>query len=184
MSVQLDPIIRKKLRDFGRRRLKLIFLRGLCSGVVSLLAVFSCIALVDYLTQARIPDDLRSVISYCGYLVVFFAIWKTCARLLLDLPGQRQMARLIEQTSPEFHEDLLSAVELGGEEARIADSEAFRNLVQKDVASRIKDLDVTQILPIARLRRWLFSTAGLVALIIGLLTIPEFGMQFQQHHSH
>ena len=180
MSVQLDPIIRKKLRDFGRRRLKLIFLRGLCSGVVSLLAVFSCIALVDYLTQARIPDDLRSVISYCGYLVVFLAIWKTCARLLLDLPGQRQMARLIEQTSPEFHEDLLSAVELGGEEARIADSEAFRNLVQKDVASRIKDLDVTQILPIARLRRWLFSTAGLVALIIGLLTIPEFGMQFQR----
>ena len=102
MSVQLDPIIRKKLRDFGRRRLKLIFLRGLCSGVVSLLAVFSCIALVDYLTQARIPDDLRSVISYCGYLVVFLAIWKTCARLLLHLPGQRQMARLIEQTSPEF----------------------------------------------------------------------------------
>lgn len=180
MSVQLDPIIKRKLRDFGKRRLQLIFLRGLCSGVVSLLAVFSSIALIDYLSQARIPDDLRAIVSYCGYLIVFLSIWRTCARLLLHLPGQKQMARLIEQTSPEFHEDLLSAVELGGDTSRIADSETFRNLVQKDVASRIKGLDINQALPIARLRRWLFSTTGLVALVIGLLSIPEFGLQFQR----
>ena len=180
MSVQLDPIIKRKLRDFGKRRLQLIFLRGLCSGVVSLLAVFSSIALIDYLSQARIPDDLRAILSYCGYLIVFLSIWRTCARLLLHLPGQKQMARLIEQTSPEFHEDLLSAVELGGDTSRIADSETFRNLVQKDVASRIKGLDINQALPIARLRRWLFSTAGLVTLVIGLLSIPEFGLQFQR----
>ena len=98
MSVQLDPIIKRKLKDLGRRRLQIIFLRGLCSGVVSLLAVFSSIALIDYLSQARIPDDLRAIVSYCGYLIVFLSIWRTCARLLLHLPGQKQMARPVSYT--------------------------------------------------------------------------------------
>ena len=70
--------------------------------MVSLLVVFSSIALIDYLSQARIPDDLRAIVSYCGYLIVFLSIWRTCARLLLHLPGQKQMARLIEQTSLNF----------------------------------------------------------------------------------
>ena len=44
MSVQVDPIILSKLEEFRKRRRNLIILRGLCSAVVSLLAVFTVIA--------------------------------------------------------------------------------------------------------------------------------------------
>ena len=166
MSVQLDPIIAEKLEDFRRRRRNLIILRGICTAIVTLLGVFSTIAIADYLSQARMPDELRTTLSYLGYAVVVLAVWRTCARLLLELPSRRKLARLIEQTAPELREDLLSAVELGREEGVESDSEIFRKLVQKDVSSRVRTLDMTSTLPLARLRKWLIATAGLIALTL------------------
>ncbi|MBT7740385.1 MAG: hypothetical protein HN727_01160, partial [Opitutae bacterium] len=158
MSVQVDPIILQKLEDFRCRRRNLIFLRGFCSAVVSLLAVFSAIAVADYLTQARMPDEVRTGLSILGYAVVIYSVWRTCARLLIHLPSKRHLARLIEQTAPDLKEDLLSAVELGRDDGAELDSEVFRNLVQKDVSSRVKDLDMSNALPLTRLRRWLQAT--------------------------
>ena len=77
MSVQLDPIIAQKLEDFRRRRRNLIILRGICTAIVTLLGVFSSIALADYLTQARMPDELRTTLSYLGYAIVLIAVWRT-----------------------------------------------------------------------------------------------------------
>ncbi|MBT4666217.1 MAG: hypothetical protein HOB63_06845, partial [Opitutae bacterium] len=184
MSVQVDPIILQKLEDFRRRRRNLIFLRGFCSAVVSLLAVFSTIAVADYLVSVYVkggmPDEVRTALSYIGYGVVVFAVWRTCARLLIHLPSRRHLARLIEQTAPDLREDLLSAVELGRDDGAELDSEVFRNLVQKDVSSRVKDLDMSNALPLTRLRRWLQATAALIVFTFVLLNIPDFGGQFQQ----
>ena len=63
MSVQVDPIILQKLEDFRRRRRNLIILRGLCSLVISLLAVFTAIAVIDYIvadTAYFLSDDFRT----------------------------------------------------------------------------------------------------------------------------
>ena len=172
MSVELDPIIAQKLEDFRRRRRNLIFLRGVCTAIVTLLGVFSTIAIADYLTQARMPDQLRTVLSYSGYAIVVVAVWRTCVRLMIELPSRRKLARLIEQAAPELKEDLLSAVELGREDGMERDSEIFRKLVQQDVSSRVKSLDMTSTLPLTRLRRWLQATAGLIALTLLLLYNP------------
>ena len=180
MSVQLDPIIAQKLEDFRCRRRNLIILRGICTAIVTLLGVFSSIAIADYLTQARMPDELRTALSYLGYAIVVIAVWRTCARLLIQLPSRRKLARLIEQAAPDLREDLLSAVELARGDGMESDSEIFRKLVQKDVSSRVKTLDMTSTLPLARLRRWLVATAGLIALTLILLYNPEFGSKFQR----
>ena len=180
MSVELDPIIAQKLEDFRRRRRNLIFLRGVCTAIVTLLGVFSTIAIADYLTQARMPDQLRTVLSYSGYAIVIVAVWRTCVRLMIELPNRRKLARLIEQAAPELREDLLSAVELGREDGMERDSEIFRKLVQQDVSSRVKSLDMTSTLPLTRLRRWLQATAGLIALTLILLYNPDFGGKFQR----
>ncbi|SVD76038.1 uncharacterized protein METZ01_LOCUS428892, partial [marine metagenome] len=180
MSVQLDPIISQKLEDFRQRRRNLIILRGICTAVVTLLGVFSAIAIADYLTQARMPDELRTTLSYSGYAIVVIAVWRTCARLLIQLPSRRKLARLIEQTAPDLREDLLSAVELGKEDGVERDSEIFRNLVQQDVSSRVKTLDMSSALPLARLRKWLTATAGLIVLTLILLYNPDFGVKFQR----
>ena len=67
MSVQVDPIILRKLEEFRKRRRNLIILRGLCSAIVSLLAVFTTIAIVDYVSEARMPDEFRTALSIVGY---------------------------------------------------------------------------------------------------------------------
>ena len=110
MSVQVDPIILSKLEEFRKRRRNLIVLRGLCSAVVSLLAFFTVIAVADYLVG--MSENLRYALTIGGYFLVLFMVWRTCARLLLELPSKKHLARLVEKTSPELREDLLSAVEL------------------------------------------------------------------------
>ncbi|MBT3636055.1 MAG: hypothetical protein HN531_03880 [Opitutae bacterium] len=180
MSVQLDPIIASKLEDFRRRRRNLIVLRGICTAIVTSLAVFSSIAIADYLSQARMPDELRTAFSYLGYAIVAIAVWRTCARLLIQLPSRRKLARLIEQAAPDLREDLLSAVELARGDGVETDSEVFRKLVQKNVSSKVKTLDMTSTLPLAHLRKWLSATAGLIVLTLILLYNPNFGVKFQR----
>ena len=180
MSVQLDPIIAQKLEDFRRRRRNLIVLRGICTAIVTSLAVFSSIAIADYLTQARMPDGLRTTLSYLGYAIVVIAVWRTCARLLLHLPSRRKLARLIEQAAPDLREDLLSAVELAKGDGVETDSEVFRKLVQQNVSSKVKTLDMTSTLPLAHLRKWLNATVGLIVLTLILLYNPNFGGSFQR----
>ena len=103
-------------------------------------------------------------------------------RLLLELPSRRKLARLIEQTAPELREDLLSAVELAREEGVESDSEIFRKLVQKGVSSRVRTLDMTSTLPLARLRKWLIATAGLIALTLDLALQPQFWRKVPTSH--
>ncbi|MFP6901887.1 MAG: hypothetical protein VCA36_13150, partial [Opitutales bacterium] len=183
MSVQIDPIILQKLEDFRLRRRNLIILRGLCSLVVSLLAVFTTIAVIDYAvagTPYFLTDVFRTILSIAGWAVVIFAVWRTCARLLIHLPSRRQLARLVEQIAPELREDLLSAVELGSDKGSELDSEVFRKLLQQDVSKRVEGLDMTTALPLTRLRRWLEATGTLLALAFLLLFVPDFGEDLRQ----
>jgi hypothetical protein len=117
MNVTTDPLILKKLEDFRVRRRNLILLRGICTGFVTLILTFTTIALIDFATQARMPDDLRTGLSIIGYAVVIWAVWKTSARMLLHLPSHRELARLLEQIKPEMKQDilqLLNSVHRGG----------------------------------------------------------------------
>ncbi|MEC8044303.1 MAG: hypothetical protein VX130_06910, partial [Verrucomicrobiota bacterium] len=175
MNQNLDPIISRKLSDFRTRRRNLILLRGLCSGILSFLGAFIVIALIDYLSQARIQNEYRSWLSIAGYIFVFGVIWQTCLGPLLHLPSSRKLARLLEKSSPELKEDLLSAVELGMNNQGTEDSEIFRKLVQKQASSKASNIDVKSILPIGRLKNWLMGTLALIMLTLALLQIPDFG---------
>jgi len=175
MNQDLDPIISSKLSDFRTRRRNLILLRGLCSGILSFLGAFIVIALIDYLSQARIQNEYRSWLSIAGYVFVFGVIWQTCLSPLLQLPSSRKLARLLEKSSPELKEDLLSAVELGMNKQGTEDSEIFRKLVQKQASSKASNIDVKSILPIGRLKNWLMGTLALIMLTLALLQIPDFG---------
>ena len=179
MNTELDPIITRKLNDFRTRRRNLILLRGLCSGVLSFLGTFVLIALIDYLTEGRMSGDLRSGLSIVGYCLVFILIWKTCIGPLLQLPSTKRLARLLEQSSPELKEDLLSAVELGISNQLSSDSDIFRKLVQKQASTKASKLDIKNVLPLGTLKYWLRGTAGLIFLTIALLQIPDFGKDFK-----
>ncbi len=175
MNTNLDPIIVKKLDDFRSRRRNLILLRGLCSGILSFLGTFVLIALIDYLTRGRMSEDLRSGLSILGYCLVLILFWKTCLGPLLLLPSAKKLARLLEQSSPDLKEDLLSAVELGMGNQSSSDSDVFRKLLQKQASTKVSELDIKNILPLGTLKYWLRGTAGLIAITFALLQIPDFG---------
>ena len=180
MNVSTDPIILEKLEDFRVRRRNLILLRGLCTGFVTLFIVFSTIALIDFSTQARIPDDLRTSLSVLGYLLVIASVWRTSARMLVHLPSHRELARLVEQAKPDMKQDILSAVELGSQEGKTNDSEIFRKLVQEKVSDQVHSLDIISLLPFAKVKRWLQASFALLVLCFGLFSFTDFGPKLQQ----
>ena len=180
MNVTTDPVILKKLDDFRVRRRNLILLRGICTGFVTLILTFTTIALIDFATQARMPDELRTGLSVLGYAIVACAVWKTSARMLLHLPSHRELARLLEQIKPEMKQDILSAVELGSQDGEINDSLIFRKLVQEKVSGQVHELDIISLLPFAMVRRWIQASLALLLFSFGLFSYTDFGPKLQR----
>ena len=154
MSVHLDPVTRQKIEAFARRRRRLVMGRGLCAGVFSLLATMTAVALLDYLFV--LSDETRWALSMTAYGTIILVTWWLWIRLLMRVPNERQLARLIEQSEPALREDLLSAVELGADDADATlDSPVFRSLLQASVARRIRGVHTEALLPPRLIRRWI-----------------------------
>ena len=68
MNSKIDPVVENKLNDFQIRRRNLILLRGFCSGILSFLGAFVIIALIDYLSNARMDNEVRSGLTITGYI--------------------------------------------------------------------------------------------------------------------
>ncbi|MBI1370366.1 MAG: hypothetical protein GC162_17155 [Planctomycetes bacterium] len=168
----LDPVTTQKLHDFGRRRRRLILLRGLCAGVVSLLGAMVLIAIPDYLFV--LSDTVRYVLSGAAYLTAIIAVWITCLRMIVHIPSERQLARLMETTEPGLHEDLISAVELGGKDADPSgDSAEFRGLLQQSVAQRVRSINVQALLPWHLVTWWMRGAGIVMAICLALVFMPN-----------
>ena len=89
MNQKLDPVISRKLDDFRIRRRNLILLRGLCTAIFCFFGAFILIALIDYLSEARMENKLRQVLSIAGYAFVSLMVWKSCIHPLLQLPSAK-----------------------------------------------------------------------------------------------
>ena len=180
MNVTTDPLILKKLEAFRVRRRNLILLRGICTGFVTLVLTFTTIALIDFATQARMPDEMRTGLSILGYAIVVWAVWKTSARMLLHLPSHRELARLLEQMKPEMKQDILSAVELGSQSGEVNDSLLFRKLVQEKVSGQVHKLDIISLLPFTMVKRWIQASLVLLLFSFGLFSYTDFGTKLQR----
>ena len=67
-EIQLNPVTRDKLTAFGKRRKRLILLRGICTTAGSLLAVMTLVAFFDRFII--LSDMTRLVMSILAYLSV------------------------------------------------------------------------------------------------------------------
>ena len=171
MRGELSPVTREKIEAFARRRRALILARGACAVFAILLALMSGLAILDYFVL--LPDAVRIGLSASAYLAAGGVAWISCARLIWRSDDAREMARLMEQTRPELHEDLLSAVELGDPSAAERwDSEDFREALQEGVAQRVRAVDVPSVLSFRRIRPWVAAGALVGAGVAGLFFIP------------
>jgi len=168
MSVNLDPIVANKLRQFGRRRMWLIVARGLCAGLVTFLICVSIVAAIDW--YWLLSDQLRWGLSLAIYLPVVVIVWMTCLRRMLHLPANEEIASQVELSEPELRENLLSAVELATDDPSVLhDSPVFRSLLQGKVAAQMGRIHVPNLLPVKLVARWIAAAAVLLILALGLL---------------
>ncbi|MEZ5303466.1 MAG: DUF4175 family protein [Verrucomicrobiales bacterium] len=177
--LQLPPVTAKKLTEFASRRRLLILIRGGCAALISLIALLSVLALLDW--AFLIPDAVRWGLSFVAYAAVGAVLWFTCLRYLFGHHGEREIARIVERAEPTLREDLISAVELGDPrhlEEHQFESAAFRSLVQDDVARRMGLLNVRHLLPTSRVAPWM-RYAGIAAVLLAVLLIIP-GLHFPQ----
>ena len=157
-STRLDPVVAGKLLQFGRRRRRLIWVRGICAGVVSFLVFISAIAFADWTWV--LTDHVRWSLSGLAYAAVMISVWLSCLRRVIHKPAIHELATRMEVAEPELRENLLAAVELATEEpALINDSPAFRSLLQGHVARRMTTMRVSSLLPWRLLGGWLAACA-------------------------
>ena len=158
----LDPVVTGKLLQFGRRRRRLIWVRGICAGIVSFLVFISAIAFADW--GWVLTDQVRWSLSGLAYAGVVISVWLSCLRRVIHKPAMHELATRMEVAEPELRENLLAAVELATDDpALINDSPAFRSLLQGNVARRMTATRVSSLLPWRLLGGWLALALLLVA---------------------
>ncbi len=170
--LQLDPKTVKVLGSFERRRRFLLILRGIAAAAVFFLIAMGLIAFFDYLWL--LSDATRWGLSIAGYVVTALAGWWFGIRPMGD-GNVREIARQVEATDPRLREDLLSAVELA-DPASANGSSGFRVWLQERVASRAADVQVSRLLPVELIQRWLVAGLLFAAVFAALLLVPR--MQF------
>ncbi|MCX6878173.1 MAG: hypothetical protein NTW21_30835 [Verrucomicrobia bacterium] len=175
MSSHPDPVILQMLQAFARRRRRLIMLRGGLATLAVLIGVMLVVAALDYWIPL-LRDWVRWALSITAYAAVLVVAWRQWLRPLLEVPDERQLARIVEHAAPALREDLLSAVELGRTADAGFDSAQFRALVQSGVALRVQDLKVKSLLPIGLLKRYI-HVAALIGVVVVALTAVS-GLRF------
>jgi hypothetical protein len=144
--------------------------------VASFLLLMSIIAAADWLWV--LSDAVRWTLSGIGYAAVAAVVWVTSLRMMIRIPGRRELARRMEAAQPELRENLLSAVELCSDDSNpVLGSPVFRRLLGDRVGRQMAGLNVRSLLPLALVGRWLVAAVLIVAVCAALLQVP--GLRFR-----
>lgn len=166
---QLDPKTVNVLGRFHHRRRILLALRGIAVGIVVFLGAMSLVALCDFLWL--LSDPVRWLFSGIGYALTLYAVWWSGLRPMSD-SGIRRVARQVEATDPRLREDLLAAVELA-DPTSANGSAGFRQWLQDSVGRRAAAVDVSRLLPVGLIRRWLLAGVSVALAFAALLAVPQ-----------
>ena len=165
MSQSINPIIHGQLLAFRGRFRWLQFLRGASAGLIVFLGGLLLLAAADWFFVME--DRTRWMLSGGVYLAALIVGWFACVRPLLRVLNERTLAAMIEEEAPELRKELLSAVELAGDDEGM-DSPAFRKKLQERVADRIQRVQMDSLLPGKRVQRWVIGAAAIFVVVAGL----------------
>ncbi|MDC0050240.1 hypothetical protein OAJ79_01275, partial [Verrucomicrobia bacterium] len=165
MSQSINPIIHGQLLAFRGRFRWLQFLRGASAGLIMFLGGMLLLASADWFIV--MADRTRWMLSGGVYLVALIVGWFACVRPLLRVLNERTLAAMIEEEAPELRKELLSAVELAGDDEGM-DSPEFRKKLQERVADRIQRVSMDGLLPGKRVQRWVIAAAAVMMVVGGL----------------
>ena len=165
MSPSINPIIHGQMLAFRGRFRWLQFLRGSSAGLIVFLGGLLLLTAADWFIV--MDDRTRWILSGGVYFVTLIVGWFACVRPLLRVLDERTLAAMIEEEAPALRKELLSAVELAGDDEGM-DSPVFRKKLQDRVASRIQRVQMDGLLPSKRVRRWVVGACVVLAVVTGL----------------
>ena len=165
MSQTINPIIHGQLLAFRGRFRWLQFLRGASAGLIVFLGGMLLLTCADWFFVME--DRTRWMLSGGVYLVALIVGWFAGVRPLLRVLNERTLAAMIEKEAPELRKELLSAVELAGDDEGM-DSPEFRKKLQDRVAGRIQRVSMDGLLPGKRVQRWVIGAAAVMMAVGGL----------------
>lgn len=172
MNIPLDPVVVRRLRQFGQRRRLLLTARGFSAGLSTFLLCLGVAAAVDW--YWLLTDAQRWILAACVYLPGLLAAWLACGRQLFRAPASDEIAMHVEQTEPQLREKLLAAVELAADDpAGLHDSPMFRSLLQGEVAARMGKVQPSAVLPFRLVARWTAAAVVIAAIFLSLLAAPD-----------
>ena len=167
-ATSLDPTVVSKLRQFSRRRFRMILLRGACAGIVTFVACMAVVAFLDW--GWILGDSVRQGLSAAAYFITAAVVWFVCGRKLITKPAQEEIASQVETAQPELREQLLSAVELATDNPdAVHDSPVFRGLLQGKVAVQMAKIHIGTLLPARLMAKWLIAAVVVIATIALLM---------------
>ncbi|WP_419193991.1 hypothetical protein [Novipirellula herctigrandis] len=169
----LDPVTVETLENFSRRRRWLILVRCVAVAVLAFAIAILVVALCDYLWI--LSDPVRWGLSAVAYGITASVLWYFGLRYLGQTDPKR-LAIQLEAVAPRVRDDLLSAVEFADPEA-VNGSPELQDRLQRMVARRLLLLDVSKLLPMELVRRWLWLGSGIVVCYLLLMLVPslQFG---------
>lgn len=170
---ELNPATASVLRRFATRRRRLVWVRAIAMGLLTLAISLAGLMIAD--TVWLLPTSVRILLSCVAYLLTAATVvWMTARFLRLD--DVRDIARQLESVEPRLRENLLSAVELASEDSSF-DSADFRDRLQRVVAFRAAGMNVDALLPLEMVRSWLTAAVCVSLLGFFLLFVPplQFG---------
>ncbi|MFM7164761.1 MAG: hypothetical protein ACKO3T_05900 [Planctomycetaceae bacterium] len=172
MNIPLDPVVVRRLQQFGQRRRMLLTVRGFSAGLSTFLLCLGFAAAVDW--YWLLTDVQRWILSACVYVPGLLAAWLACGRQLFRAPASDEIAMHVEQTEPQLREKLLAAVELAADDpAGLHDSPMFRSLLQGEVAARMGKVQPSAVLPFRLVAKWTAVALVIAAIFLSLLAAPD-----------
>jgi hypothetical protein len=149
------------VRAVRRRRLWALALRGiaisLAAGSLILLAAGLAAQRYRYSDQAILGLRLAALIGFAA--VIYYALVRPLSRRISDA----QIARLIEERTPNLGDRLVTAIEFSDASARLHASPAIIERLVEDAERRAAEIVLDRVIP--RRRLWSYAGAALACLL-------------------
>jgi hypothetical protein len=170
---RLDPAIQSLLTRLRRRIRAYVWADGLAVTTVVLAAGFWLSLAIDWLFE--LPWPLRVVMLAAVVAVLCYTAFRLLVVRLLVRLENRNMALLVERRFGQFHDGLLTAVELAGRPEHAAEFNADMLAHTRHAAQvRAAEVDVSQIFNTSPLVRRISLAMTLVAsVIVFALAAPD-----------
>ena len=160
------------LASFNNRQSRLQSIRGCAIAIIVLLCGVCLIVAADWLFQ--LPEIGRWLLTCSSYSIAFVSAWRLGLSQVFYQPSLENVARSVEQSSPNFKESLLSTVELRRPDGTTrSGSPLFVAAIEQNVAHELRSLNIDSLLPWKIVSKNLLALIAVLGGIVAACGIPD-----------